>query len=332
MRSKIVITQWVHPEIIDFLSEFSQVIPNQTKKLLPQKKILELCSDAQAVMVFMPDKIDDSFLSKCSELKIVSAALKGYDNFDVQACSSRGIWFSIVPDLLTDPTAELAIGLLINIARNMNIGNQIVKSGQFNGWRPRLYGKGLDGSTVGIIGMGKVGLAIASRLQGFNTRVLFSDPYREIAPVIGNVPLEKVELSTLLSASDFIVVATPYTPSTLHCINDITLKHIRPDAFLINIGRGSCVDEKAVSNALNNNQLAGYAADVFEFEDWARQDRPKTICESLIHSDRTYFTPHLGSAVDQVRYDIAMQAAVNIKDALFGKAPRDAINNPIKAA
>lgn len=332
MRPKTVITQWVHPEIIDFLSGYSDVVSNQSKEILPKKKIIEMCQDAQAVMVFMPDMIDGSFLGRCPDLKIVSAALKGYDNFDVQACSDRGIWFSMVPDLLTTPTAELAIGLLINIARNMHLGNQVVKKGQFRGWRPKLYGKGLDKSVVGIIGMGRVGSAIAARLQGFNTKVVYSDPYQNLAPVINGKPAKNVELATLLSQSDFIVVATPYRPSTRHLINDDMLKLVRSDAFLINIGRGSCVDEKAISDALENDRLAGYAADVFEFEDWAREDRPKEICDALLKSDKTYFTPHLGSAVDKVRYDIAMQAALNIKDALTGKRPKGAINKPIKAA
>ncbi len=252
------------------------------------------------------------------------------DNFDVQACSNRGVWFSSVPDLLTIPTAELAIGLLINVARNMHRGNEVVKSGQFEGWRPRLYGKGLDNSTVGIIGMGRVGKAIATFLQGFNNHVIYSDPYLKSNAFIGEPIAEKVELTTLLSRSDFIIVATPYTTSTRHLINEDSLKQIKSDAFLINIGRGSCVNEKAISAALDSNQLAGYAADVFEFEDWARDDRPKTIYESLLESDKTYFTPHLGSAVDQVRYDIAMQAALNIKDVLKGKQPQNAINKPLK--
>lgn len=329
MKPKTVITQWVHPEIIEFLSEFTSVIPNQTKEVLPYGRLIEMTQDAQAIMVFMPDLIDDAFLQRCSGLKIVSAALKGYDNFDVDACTWNGVWFTIVPDLLTIPTAELAVGLMINLSRNMLRGDGIIRAGQFSGWRPRLYGKGLDGSTVGIIGMGKVGKAIADCLSGFGTTILFSDPEPQASEIYSKA--SRVDLETLLSQSDFIIVATPYVPSTRHMINEERLKLVRPDTCLINIGRGSCVDEAAIAWALDRNHLAGYAADVFEFEDWGRQDRPKRIHEALLTSEKTVFTPHLGSAVDRIRYDIAMQAACNIKDVFIGKKPEGAVNDPRKA-
>ncbi|MFH2093327.1 MAG: phosphonate dehydrogenase [Pseudomonadota bacterium] len=328
MKPKTVITQWVHPEVIEFLSEFTQVVPNQTKDVLPYGRIIEMTQDAQAIMVFMPDTIDDAFLQRCPGLKIVSAALKGYDNFDVAACSWNGVWFTMVPDLLTVPTAELAVGLLINLSRNIHSGDHIVRTGQFNGWRPVLYGKGLDQSTVGIIGMGQVGNAIAGCLSGFGTKIIFTDPDPQLSEI--DPAPEPVDLETLLAQSDFIIVATPYLPSTRHLINAKQLGLVRKDAYLINIGRGSCVDEAAVANALANNQLAGYAADVFEFEDWARPDRPKWIHDALIASEKTIFTPHLGSAVDRIRHDIAMQAAYNIKDVLTGRKPKNAVNDPTR--
>ena len=325
MKPKTVITQWIHPEILEFLSSFTTVIPNQTKEVLPHGRIIELSRDAQAIMVFMPDSIDDGFLQRCPELKIVSAALKGFDNFDVDACTWNGVWFSIVPDLLTIPTAELAIGLLIGVSRNMCIGDSHIRTGQFNGWRPRFYGRGLNGSTVGIIGMGKVGRAIAEGLSGFGTTVLFADPKPQASGICPEC--QQVELKHLLSQSDFILVATPYLPSTKHLINEETLRLVKPEAYLVNISRGSCVDEAAVAGALRRNRLAGYAADVFEFEDWGRQDRPKTIHEDLLASEKTFFTPHLGSAVDHIRHDIAMQAALNIQDVFLNKKPRGAVND-----
>lgn len=332
MQTKTVITQWVHPEIIDFLSTFTTVISNPTREVMPKSKLLNLASDAHAVMVFMPDMIDDAFLKRCPDLKIVSAALKGYDNFDVKACTKRGIWFSIVPDLLTDPTAELAVGLLINIARNMDQGNRQVKSGRFKGWRPILYGKGIDGATVGIVGMGSVGRAVAKRLAGFNPTIIYTDPNVTPHTDLGELPVSQVDLPELFRRSDFLIAATPFLPSTKHLINTERLNIVKPGCYLINIGRGSCVDEAAVAHALDNGTLAGYAADVFEFEDWARPDRPQKISPDLLKSDHTFFTPHLGSAVNRVRFDIAMLAALNIQDALLGKRPRGAINSPRCAA
>lgn len=325
-KPKTIITQWVHPEIIEFLSPVTQIIANPDKEVWPKEKIIALAQDAQAMMVFMPDRVDDAFLACCPDLKIVSAALKGYDNFDVAACTRRGIWFSMVPDLLTIPTAELALGLLIGLARNIRHGDHRVRSGNFKGWRPVLYGRGLDHATTGIIGMGAVGQAISRQLSGFNTRILYTDPVSVSPDLFPMNPPEQVELGTLLTQSDFIIVATPYSTGTRHLINAETLSRIKPHALLINIGRGSCVDEAAVFLALAEDRLGGYGADVFEFEDWARPDRPNSIPRALLEAKNTLFTPHLGSAVDDVRYQIAMEAAVSIKDVLEGRPPRGAVN------
>ncbi len=328
MAHKTIITQWIHPEIIDFLSAYTHVVANQTREPMTRARLLELAQDAQAIMVFMPDCIDDTFLNECPNLKIVSAALKGYDNFDVAACTNRGIWFTRVPNLLTIPTAELAVGLLITVSRNIIPGHALVKSGRFKGWRPALYGRGLADSTVGIIGFGKVGKAIASRLYGFGPTMICCDPQADATLEYPGMGIEPVDLNTLLSRSDFIILAIPLLQGTRHLINRDRLGFVKKSAYMINIGRGSCVDESAVAQALENDQLAGYAADVFEFEDWARPDRPHGIDSRLLASEKTVFTPHLGSAVDRIRYQIAMQAALNIKDVLLGDSPPGAVNDP----
>lgn len=328
MKPKTVITQWIHPEIIEFMSSFCTVVANQTRETLPHGKIIDLTKDAEAIMVFMSDTVDDAFLQKCPKLKIVSAALKGYDNFDVDACTWNGVWFSIVPDLLTIPTAELAVGLLIGISRNLVRGDDYIRKGKFSGWTPNFYGRGLKGSTAGIIGMGGVGMAIASLLKGFGVKIIFSDPGNILSKTGSDfIP---VNLNDLFQSSDFILVATPYLPSTKHLINEDSLRLVKPEACLINIGRGSCVDETAVARALAKGKLAGYAADVFEFEDWARQERSRTIHKGLLSSEKTFLTPHLGSAVDSVRYEIAMQAALNIQDVFSCKKPRNAVNDTSK--
>jgi phosphonate dehydrogenase len=282
-------------------------------------------------MVFMPDSIDGEFLEACPELRIVSAALKGYDNFDVEACTQRNVWFTIVPDLLTVPTAELAVGLLIALSRNVLEGDRLVRSGKFRGWRPVLYGMGLAGSKVGIMGLGAVGRAIAERLSGFGVDILYSDP-RPIElkseQVFKVMSMECVNLDVLLRRSDFVIVATPLTEDTFHLIDATRIGRMKRGSCLVNIGRGSTVDEEAVSQALDSGHLAGYAADVFEFEDWALSGRPGAVHEKLIKSSKTVLTPHIGSAVADVRLKIAMEAAQNIVQALSGEVPADAINHP----
>ena len=155
-RNRAVITHWVHDDVLHFLSEYCDVTVNTCRESFDDATLMGHIRDAEAVMVFMPDCLDRNTLRQCPNLKIVSAAVKGFDNFDVSACTEQGIWFTNVPDLLTIPTAELAIGHLIAGGRNMLAGDKLVRTGKFKGWRPILYGRGLAGSTVGILGMGAV--------------------------------------------------------------------------------------------------------------------------------------------------------------------------------
>jgi phosphonate dehydrogenase len=306
---KVVITQRVFPEVIEMLSPHAEVTVEPPAR------------DADALMVFMPDSLDEAFLRECPNLKIVAGALKGCDNFDVDACTRLGIWFTIVPDLLTEPTAELALALLLGLARNVLPGDRLIRSGEFQGWRPILYGTGLAGSTVGIIGFGAVGRALARMLHGFSCRVHYYDPF-----VDGSTPLD-----VLLASSDFVLPLLPLTSATYHLLGRDALINMKRGAYLINVSRGSVVDEEAVADALESRHLAGYAADTFEMEDWALPNRPREINPSLLRmNDRTLFTPHLGSAVASARFEIEQAAANNILQALRGERPSGAINNPVQ--
>jgi phosphonate dehydrogenase len=329
MKPKVVITHWVHPEVIEFLNQYYEVLPNLTRETLPREEIIRRTRDAEAIMVFMPDHIDADFLDACPKLKIIAAALKGYDNFDIDACTKHGVWFTIVQDLLTIPTAELTIGLLIALSRKILLGDRYIRSGEFRGWRPMFYGTGLNGSTVGIIGMGAVGRAIAKMLQGFDVKIFYCDPV-----VLSEEESEKLRVSHasfeyVIGNSEFVVPMVPLTPYTKHMLNDKTISKMKAGSFLVNVCRGSVVDEHAVVRALASGHLAGYAADVFEMEDWARADRPREIPKELIeNTEQTVFTPHIGSAVDSIRREIAMQAARSIIQVLNGEIPDGAINNP----
>jgi len=305
---KIVITQRVFSETIHLLSPHADVMVGPPSR------------DAVALMVFMPDSLDEAFLRECPNLKIVAGALKGYDNFDVEACTRLGIWFTIVPDLLTEPTAELALALMLGLARNVLPGDQLIRSGSFQGWRPVLYGTGLAGGTVGIIGFGAVGRALARMLQGFSCRIQYCDPSAE-----GSTPLD-----VLLASSDFVLPLLPLTPDTFHMLGRDALAGMQRGAYLINVSRGSVVDEEAVADAIESGHLAGFAADTFEMEDWARRDRPREIHPRLLRlTDSTLFTPHLGSAVASARREIERAAANNILQALRGEHPSGAINSPV---
>jgi phosphonate dehydrogenase len=328
-RPTVIITHWVHEQVIAFLETYFHVVANDTRESLTREELLKRCRHADGLMAFMPDCIDDGFLKACPRLKAIAAALKGYDNFDLDACMRRGIAFMHLPDLLTEATAELTIGLMLGLGRNLVPGDYHVRSGAFRGWRPVLYGMGLSGSGVGIIGMGAIGQAVALRLKGFNCRIRYYDPQALPQSEEKRLCALGCPLQELLASSDFVLVTAPLRNETFHLINEETIAAMKSGAYLVNTGRGSVVDENAVSQALTSGHLAGYAADVFEFEDWARTDRPSTIPPALLeHPERTLFTPHLGSAVDLVRKNVSMQAARNLVSMLT----TDTLRSPDNAA
>jgi phosphonate dehydrogenase len=328
-RPSALITNRVNLEVIAFLEKFARVEANLRAEPFSRDELLEKASQASALMVFMNDSLDAGMLDRCPKLRVVSAALKGCDNFDVAACTARGIFFTVVPDLLTTPTVELSVALALALSRKVLHGDRIVRSGKFRGWRPVLYGTGFSGRTAGIVGMGELGRALAKRLTAFEMRIVYADPVALPAEAEREFGAVRLELDELLAQSDFVFLLLPVAPETTHLVGARALARMRPESFLVNVGRGSVVDEQAVAHALECGQLAGYAADVFEMEDWARPDRPKSVCSALLEqTERTLFTPHLGSAIAEVRYEIEMRAARNIVEALAGRRPPDAINEP----
>lgn len=321
----VVITHRPFPQTVELLSAHATVICNDSDTSWSPEHMLEVAAKAEAMMVFMPDCIGADELTHFAHLKIVACALKGYDNFDVDAMAQRGIWCSIVPDLLTDPTADLGVALLLALGRNLLSADQHVRSGNFVGWQPRFYGLGIAGKTVGIIGMGKVGQALARRLSPFGARIVFCDhkptDMALLPPGCECLPLERV-----VAESDYLFPLMHLYPETLHFIDRNRLQQMKPGAFLINIGRGSLVDENAVADAIAAGHLAGYGADVFEMEDWALPSRPRSIAPRLLAMpERTVFTPHIGSGVTAVRIAIEEYAARNIIAVLRGEAPQGAV-------
>ena len=322
-RFRVVITNKVFPEVLASFGDDFELVSNPSTEPWDKDEWSQHLHSADAVIAFMPDRLGEDELALCPRLKLISCALKGYDNFDLHACERRGIAVCIVEDLLTVPTAELAVGLLIAVSRNLLKGDASIRSGQFHSWRPILYGSGVQGATIGLMGLGAVGQAIAARLKGFECSINYHDQRRLSEDSERALGVALVAREELFARSDFVILALPLTAETTHCIDYDALAQMKPGAYLINPARGSLVDEAAVANALASNHLAGYAADVFEFEDWARRDRPQEIVSRLqTMTDRTVFTPHLGSAVASVRLAIEFQAARNVRDFFAGKLPR----------
>jgi phosphonate dehydrogenase len=205
-----------------------EVVTNQGLDGWRREKLVEFAREAQALMTFMPDRIDSAFLSACPRLRVVAAALKGYDNIDVSACTQRGVWVTAVPDLLSPPTAELALALILGLTRNVLAGDRLVRSGKFSGWRPVLYGTGLPGKTVGVVGMGKVGQAFARLLSGFNLRMIYYDPVKMSPVQEAFLGMSRASFEEVLAQSDIVVLMLPLNESGIHLINQQALARMKP--------------------------------------------------------------------------------------------------------
>jgi len=322
-KPRVLITHWVHPEAIERLSGSCEVVANPTRDTWPAERVRAEAAQCEAMIAFMPDRVDAAFLEACPKLRVVAAALKGADNFDLDACTRRGVWLAVVPQKLAVPTAELALALLLAVTRNLLPGDDRVRSGAFRGWRPQLYGTSLAGGTLGIVGMGSVGRALAPRAAAMGIRIVYADPR------LGPGEYERVSIEELLAQSDFVIPLVHLAPETHHLIGTQALARMKPGAYLVNVGRGSLVDEAAIAASLATGRLAGYAADVFEMEDWALEARPRAVHPALLADrERTFFTPHLGSAVDAARRGIELEAAENVLDVFGGRRPRGALNEP----
>jgi phosphonate dehydrogenase len=318
-KPKIVVTQPVHAEVLARLQAHGHVVMNPGPQPWTDEELFEHLRDAEGLMAFMPDRIDRHTLRHAPRLRALACALKGHDNFDLRACADAGVSVSFVRDLLTEPTAELAIGLAIAAARHMLPGDHAVRQ-DYQGWRPTFYGTGLHQSVVAVAGLGAVGRAIVDRLMGFGCAELLGvDPQAQDARV------KQVDLPTALRRADYLILAVPLMPQTRHVINAQALAQVRPGQILVNIGRGSVVDEAAVARALEDGRLGAYAADVYEMEDWLLPDRPTQVHTGLLESRRTVLTPHIGSAVGRVRLAIELRAADNLVQALRGETFSDLV-------
>lgn len=311
-RPRIVVSQPVHAEVLARLQAAGEVVMNPGPEPWSEATLAAHLREADAWMAFMTDRVDAARLAQAPRLRVLACALKGYDNFDLVACAQAGVQLSFVPDLLTEPTAELAVGLAIAAARHVREGDRRVRAG-YAGWRPALYGTGLHGSTVAVVGLGAVGRAIVDRLQGFGCAALLG-----VDPTQRDARVHSVPLHEAAAHAHYLLLAAPLTAHTRHLVNAPLMARARPGQVLVNVGRGSVVDEAAVAQALDAGRLGAYAADVFEMEDWNRPDRPRHIHPALLQHPATLFTPHLGSAVQRVRLAIETRAAENLVAQLQG--------------
>lgn len=275
-------------------------------------------SQSVAAIVTLTDRIDAGALAAAPRLKIVANYAVGYNNIDIGAAQQRGIVVTNTPDVLTDATADLTWALILATARRVVEGDRLVRSGQWSGWTPtQLLGTAVAGRTLGIIGMGRIGQAVAHRAAGFRMKVCYGSR-RPLAHPPDGVAWECLPLPALLAGSDIVTLHVPLTQETRHLISAQELATMRPSAILINTARGPIVDESALVAALSSRGIAGAGLDVFEEE-------PR-LHPKLATFPQVVLLPHLGSATMETRVDMGMICVKNIEAMLSGRPAPNRIN------
>jgi glyoxylate reductase len=286
----------------------------------PKKTIIEKAKDVDALATLLSDKIDAEVFDAAPKLKMIAQLAVGFDNVDVQEATKRGIYVSNTPEVLTDTTADFAWTLLMALARRVVEADKYVRMGKWKvGWHPAmLQGRDVYGATMGIVGAGRIGYAVAKRATGFSMKILFYDviPRPEMEKDFG---AKKVDLDELLKQSDFVSVHVPLMKETHHLINAEKLRLMKKTAYLINNSRGPVVDEKALYEALNEGRIAGAGLDVFEQE-------PTSLANPLLKLDNVVVAPHISSASYETRSKMAEMVADNLIAFFEGKKPPNLIN------
>lgn len=266
---------------------------------------------AHAAICTLTERIDQEILSETPHLRIIANFAVGYDNIVLEAAQARGIIVTNTPDALTEATADLTWALLLATARRLAEGDRLVREGTWQGWEPtQLLGEDVEGKTLGIIGMGRIGRAVARRASGFNMSVLYcSHRDRDISGLDGR--WQRVSQDEVLARSDFVSLHLPLTPATHHLIGPAELRRMRPTAFLINTSRGPVVDEAALIDAISSGRLAGAGLDVYEQE--------PHLHPGLRQLRQVVLLPHLGSATLRTRVRMGMVCLENIQAVLEGR-------------
>ena len=290
----------------------------------PSKQvILQEVANVDALASLLSDKIDAEVFDAAPNLKIVAQLAVGYDNIDVKEATKRGIYVTTTPGVLTETTADFAWTLLMAVARRVTEADRYVRSGKWKvGWHPSMIlGRDVYGATIGIVGLGRIGQAVAKRAKGFDMKILYYDVIRRPG-LEEELGLEYTELGELLQKSDFVSVHVPLMKSTYHLINEKKLKLMKKTAYLINNSRGPVVDEKALYAALKTGQIAGAGLDVFEQE-------PTPMDNPLLELDNVVVAPHISSASHETRSRMAEMVAENLVSFFEGKVPPNLVNKEV---
>ena len=311
-RPKILVTRRIHEDALRMLEAAGDVEVWTEDRPMPRAELLARVADAEGLYSMLTDRVDEELLDKAPRLRVVSNMAVGYDNIDVDACTRRGIPVGHTPGVLTDTTADLAFTLILAAARRLVEAVDYVREGKWITWSPNLFlGYDVYGATLGILGLGRIGAAVARRATGFGMRVLYHSRSRheEVEAALG---ITYVDFDTLLAESDILSIHTPLTPETYHLIGANELARMKPTAILVNTARGGVVDPEALYQALKQGTIAYAALDVTEPE-------PIPADHPLLSLPNCIVVPHIGSASHATRRRMAIMAAENLLAGLAGK-------------
>lgn len=315
----VLISRMLPEEAIRRATDSASVEVHDGDLPLPKKELIARLQGRQGLICLITDTIDDEVLTGCGTVRVVANVAVGFNNIDVAAATRHGVVVTNTPDVLTDTTADFAWALLMATARRVVEADRYVREGRFKQWEYMLLlGGDIHGKTLGVIGFGRIGRAIARRALGFGMRVLYQDAMAADAATERELAATRVDLPTLLRESDFVSVHTPLLPETRHLIDAEALKHMKKTAYLVNAARGPVVDEAALVQALREGWIAGAGLDVFE-------DEPK-VHPGLLGLANVVLAPHIASASYETRLKMANLAVDNCLAVLDGRRPPTPVN------
>ncbi len=319
MKCNVFLTREIPKEAIDLLrANCDTVEVHRGESLLTKEELIEKVRGRDGILCCLTERIDADVLEAAKGIKGVANMAVGYDNIDLKGATARGIPVSNTPGGLTDATADLAWALLLAAARRIVQADNFTRAGKFTAWGPMMFlGGDITGKTLGIIGAGRIGTAVALRSRGFGMRILYHDRVQN-SLLERELGAGRVALEELLSASDFISLHVNLTPETRHLIGERELGFMKPTAYIINTSRGAVIDEKALVRALQKRQIAGAGLDVYE-------DEPR-LGEGLAELDNVVLLPHIGSAAIGTRTKMAVMAAENLLAMLKGERAPNCVN------
>ena len=325
MKPTIAITRKVFDQVLALLGEHFELRPNQADTLLAPGALAQHLQGCAGALTQIVDRIDEPLLAACPDLRAVANIAVGYNNIDVAACTRRGIVVTNTPGVLDDTTADLAFALLMAAARRLTEAEAWLRAGHWKAWAFDLFlGQDVHHASVGIVGFGRIGQAVARRARGFDMQVLYTSRNRVAPEIEAALAARHLPLDDLLARSDFVVLLLPYSAATHHLIGARELALMKPSAILVNAARGGIVDDAALIEHLRAGRIAGAGLDVYENEP---QFNP-----GFLELSNVVLAPHIGSASLATRRAMAMTAATNLIAALATGAPPNPVNPEVLAA